>query len=276
MVRLPRADQALHCRLASILALALLSVLSLAGLPAPVMAQSASMDAPPAPSPRALRRQRESQRLMADVARALEQGHAEEAVALARRLVRRDRQDPDAHTLLAVALSANGQAELAGQSHRDALALAPQRGGLLNNLGAWLCAQGHAAEALVLIERARRDPQHNVADVAANAGICAARAGQYRLAEAELRQALGLLPGHPAALASMARVQLALGQAMSARAFYQRRLAAAPVDASVLQLAIEIEQRLGDGAAAAHYTRWLAELQGEAPAASQKVENGEH
>ena len=57
----------------------------------------------------------------------------------------------------------------------------------------------------------------------------------------------------------MARNEFRLGRYFEARAFYQRRLAAAPATVSVLQLAIQIEERLGDSSAVSRYQQRLRE-----------------
>lgn len=261
---LPGPDRHLRPWLASWLALAVACI----ALPAVDIAAAAT----PSASSRELRRERDRQRLMVDISRSLAADRLDEAERQVRSLLAANRRDPDAYTLQAVLSARQGRTVQEGEAYRQALALAPARGDLLNNYGAWLCAQGHAAEALVLFERARRDPAHPQADVTANAGICAARAGQWELAERELRQALHWLPAHAGALAAMARVQLQMEQPLAARAFYQRRLAAAAADASVLQLAIEIEQRLGDDAAVANHKQRLAQLQGEGQPTPGKVE----
>ena len=149
--------------------------------------------------------------------------------------------------------AAQGQQELAGRMYQQALSLSPRRGDLLNNYGAWLCGQGESAEALVLFDRALLDPQAPLPDLTANIGICAQKSGQWQRAEQALRQALAYDPDHPAVLLAMAHLQLEHGDAMAARAFYQRRLAAAPADVSVLKLAIQVEEQLGDKAAAEHH-----------------------
>lgn len=262
MVPQPAPESAVSARLAPWLVLVLLCFASLPPASA----------AEPVPGSRELRRERDRQRALVDVSRALADGRIDEASRQVRGLLGAHRSDPDVHTLQAVVLSRQGRDEESGQAYQRALALAPQRGDLLNNYGAWLCAQGHAAEALVVLERARRDPDHPQADVAANAGICAARAGQWELAETNLRQALQWLPSHPGILSAMARVQLEQAQPMAARAFYQRRLAAAPADASVLQLAIEIEQRLGDDAAVANHKQRLAQFLGGGQPDPERVE----
>ena len=164
----------------------------------------------------------------------------------------------DAYTLLGAIEGRRGNPGAAGEHYRRAAELAPQRGDVLNNYGAWLCGNGYPAEALVWFDRALQAPGYRQPGSAlANAGGCALRSGQAERAGNDLRKALELEPGNPYALASMAELQYAQGQFLSARAFNQRRLAAAPADASVLQLAARIEERLGDRAAANRYEQRL-------------------
>ena len=164
----------------------------------------------------------------------------------------------DAYTLLGAIEGRRGNPAAAGEHYRRAAELAPQRGDVLNNYGAWLCGNGYPAEALVWFDRALQAPGYRQPGSAlANAGGCALRSGQAERAGNDLRKALELEPGNPYALASMAELQYAQGQFLSARAFNQRRLAAAPADASVLQLAVKIEERLGDRVAAGRYQQRL-------------------
>ena len=221
-------------------------------------------------------REREQARQHLLISQALANDQLERALRLARRAVASDRQDPDALTMLAAVQSRLGEDEQAGRSYRQALALAPRRGGLLNNYGAWLCGQGQSAEALVLLDRALQDPAAPLVDVHVNAGICAQRSGQWARAELELRQALDYLPAHPGALQAMAQLQLERGNAMAARAFYQRRLAAAPADPSVLQLAVKVEEQLGDKAAAEHHKLRLEQVRGTVRDADARLINGDH
>jgi type IV pilus assembly protein PilF len=89
----------------------------------------------------------------------------------------------------------------------------------------------------------------------ANAGSCALTAGQTARADRDLRNALALDPASPVALAGMAEDEYRAGHYFEARAFSERRLAAAPATRQVLQLASQIEQKLGDMAAAARYVQ---------------------
>jgi type IV pilus assembly protein PilF len=149
-----------------------------------------------------------------------------------------------------------GKAAEAGTHYAKAMELAPARGALLNNYGAWLCGNGRAAESLVLFDRALADPGYRTPGAAlANAGSCALTAGQAARADRDLRRALQYDPANPTALAALAELEYGAGDYMQARAFSERRLAAAPATLQVLQLASQIEQKLGDTAAAARYVQ---------------------
>lgn len=189
-----------------------------------------------------------------------QRGQLEEALKFARSAQKLDQGRTDAYTVQALIQGRLGQDEAAGALYRKAAEMAPQQGGVLNNYGAWLCAHGHPAEALVWFDRALAAPDQGArADALANAGGCALDAGQNERAEKDLRQALELIPGNAYALESMARNEFLHGRYFEARAFYQRRLAAAPATVSVLQLAIQIEERLGDRSAVGRIQQRLRE-----------------
>jgi type IV pilus assembly protein PilF len=176
----------------------------------------------------------------------------------AKALLKEDAGSADAHTLLAVIRDRQGNTAQAGDHYKRAAELAPAQGGALNNYGAWLCANGFPAEALVWFDRALAAPRYATPAAAlANAGGCALKVGQYERAGRDLRQALSLDPGNPYALASMADNEYRQGRYFEARAFTERRLAAAPANPAVLQLAADIETKLGDKAAASQYVQRL-------------------
>ena len=163
-----------------------------------------------------------------------------------------------AHTLRALVADAEGKSGVAGDHYRRAIELAPHDGGVLNNHGTWLCANGREQESLQWFDRALADRGYRTPAAAmANAGTCADKAGQGELAVRYLDAALKLEPENPVALAAMAEHEFRAGRAFHARAFSQRRLAAAPADARSLVLASQIEEKLGDKDAAARYVQRL-------------------
>jgi len=198
----------------------------------------------------------------------LRRGEDDQAERAVRDLLKLEPASADAYTLLAVVEERRGQFERAGEHYRRAVDLAPAAGANLNNYGAWLCANGHAAESLPWFDRALADSTYRTPALAlANAGDCAMRTGQYERAERDLRDALAREPENARALAAMAENEFRKQRYFEARAFSQRRLAAAPADPVVLQLAIRIEQMLGDKAAASRYMQQLREEFPEASAA---------
>lgn len=186
----------------------------------------------------------------------LADGNLAQAEAEARAALKLDARSEGGHTLLGVIHDRRGAAARAGEHYRRAAELAPTSGGALNNYGTWLCSNGRESESLGWFERAFSMPGYGSPAVAlANAGSCAERAGQDALADTYLRAAIELDPANPVALSALARRAYRSGQGMQARAFSERRLTAAPADAQSLMLASQIEEMLGDRAAAARYVQ---------------------
>lgn len=204
--------------------------------------------------PDSVRRQVRLQDLLALAARDMQVGNLDAAERKAGEALKLAPESPDALVLLAGIDERRGRTQQAGESFRRAAEQAPQRGDILNNYGAWLCQQGRPAESLVWFDRALQAPGYATpAESQANAGGCALDAGQFERAERDLRAALATLPGNPVALEAMAQLSFRQGRFMEARAFAERRIAAAPATRSVLQLASQIEARLGDRAASDRY-----------------------
>lgn len=201
--------------------------------------------------------------LLAAATDAYRAGKFDVAAQQARQALKADPTLADAHSLLAAIASAQGDNATAGQHYQQAVAISPAVGAYANNYGTWLCANGRAAESLGWFDKALADPNYPTPAAAlANAGTCANRAGQADRAEANWRQALALDQGERQSLAGMAALQFARGRYLDARAFAERWLALAPQDADGLRLASQIEQKLGDNAAA---QRYLSRLQANSP-----------
>lgn len=189
---------------------------------------------------------------------ALREGRAAAAAEEARQALKIDDRDPLAHTLMALALERQDRAADAGGYYARAAALAPASGPALNNYGSWLCLNGRAAESLDWFDRALADLGYATpASALANAGACATEGGQPQRAERDLRAALRLDPVNVVALEALARHLYAQGEYFEARAFSQRRLDAGPATPAALLIASQIEEMLGDKAAAARYVRRL-------------------
>jgi len=201
-----------------------------------------------------VRRLAQYQDLLTLAAADLGAGNLDEAHSRASRARRLVDDQPDALVLLAAIADRRGDAADAGAQLARAAEMAPQRGDVLNNYGAWLCQQGRYPEGLSWLARAQAAPGYPTPAVAmSNAGACALRAGDPLRAEQDLRAALARAPRDTQALEGMARISFDKGAFMEARAFSERRLAAASATRSVLQLASQIETRLGDPRAAERY-----------------------
>lgn len=205
----------------------------------------------------ASKRRSEARRHATAAGQQLQAGDDAAAAAEARAALKADPTLPEAHSAMAMVAMRQGQDELAGQHYAEAARLAPS-GASYNNYGAWLCGNGRAEESLRWFDDAVRDPNYgDRAGALANAGTCAARAGEYDRVERDLRAALELDPRNAVALAAMAEQQFREGRYFEARAFSERRLAAAPATPAVLELASRIEQKLGDSVAASRYVQRL-------------------
>lgn len=189
----------------------------------------------------------------------LRAGQLDDAETHANAAIKADPTSSDAYTLLAMIQEQRGKDAQAGPLYAKAVALAPTRGVLLNNYGAWLCGSGQAAASLGLFDRALADPGYPTPGSAlANAGSCALKAGQDERASRDLAKALELDPANAVALEGMAESEFKAGHYLEARAFSERRLAVAPASVKMLQLASQIEQKLGDTVAAARYVQRIS------------------
>lgn len=203
------------------------------------------------------KRRAEARRRMATAEQQMQAGQLAAAEAEALAAVKADPGLADAQTVMGLVLMRRGQGERAGAYYAEAAKLAPS-GLTYNNYGAWLCSYQRAGESLRWFDQAAGDPNYPDRGAAiANAGTCAATAGQYDRVERDLRAALELDPGNVVALGAMAEEQYRQGRWLDARAFSERRLGAgAPTPAS-LRLASQIEEKLGDSVAAARYVERL-------------------
>lgn len=210
------------------------------------------------------RRAAQSRRLLVLAQERLRAGDVPGAVAQATAAQKVDPASADPHTLLGLIANQSGDAAGAGRHFARATELAPRDGAVLGNYGAWLCDNGRASESLAWFERAVASAGQQRASSLGNASACALKAGQTDLAHNTARAALDLDPSNPPALATLAEQNYAQGRYLEARAFSERRLAAAPVTPEALRLASQIEQKLGDTVAA---TRYVQRLRTEFPQA---------
>ncbi|WP_225578327.1 MULTISPECIES: type IV pilus biogenesis/stability protein PilW [Rhodanobacter] len=172
-----------------------------------------------------------------------------------------------AHTVIAFVYEKINKLPEAETNYRQAVALAPDKGDVNNNLGQFLCSTGKEQESLGYFRKAVADPFYATPDMAlTNAGICQLKMGDQAGAEASFRDAIARNPGNGDALFHLAEVLYTQGDAFRARAFIQRFDALGKPTAASLKLGYDIESRLGNTDAAQSY---LGRLQGQFPDSEQ-------
>ena len=170
-------------------------------------------------------------------------------------------QDPDylpAYKTLAYLYALLGQSEKAEEKYQEALDLKPDDADLSNSYGAFLCTQGKYDEAQELLKVAYSDPFYETLYLAeSNAGSCYIKQGEYKKAEALLRQSLRREPKLPGSLISMAEVGLKTDRYLMARAYIQRYHAIKSASAESLWIQVQAEKNLG---AKDHYMKYARQL----------------
>jgi type IV pilus assembly protein PilF len=177
----------------------------------------------------------------------LEQGRLELALDKLKKALKLDPKLSSAHTVIAVVYERINDPAQAQFHYKRAAELAPKNGPALNNYGTFLCRSKQYADADKYFARALADPFYQTPATAhANRGSCAMLWGDLDLAEKSLREAVRLQPNSAQALYDMARVLHARKDDFKARAFVQRCEAAAGASPELLELAMQIEQGLGN------------------------------
>lgn len=173
-------------------------------------------------------------------------------------------QDPGlatAHSALGVVFERLEDPDGAERHYRRAVSLDTNDPDNLNALAVFTCSRRQKPdEALKLFDRAIAIPLSvktaNRTMLYTNAGTCAKKVDLQR-SEAYLRGALTQDPNFPDALYQLADVSLERGNALQARGFIERYLAAGKPTPAALWLGVRIEQSLNDAAAANRYGEQL-------------------
>lgn len=173
-------------------------------------------------------------------------------------------QDPGlatAHSALGVVFERLEDPDGAERHYRRAVELDGSDPDNLNALAVFTCSRkDKPKDALKLFDRAIAIPLSvktaNRTMLYTNAGTCAKKVDLER-SEAYLRGALTQDPNFPDALYQLADVSLERGNALQARGFIERYLAAGKPTPAALWLGVRIEQSLNDVAAANRYGEQL-------------------
>ena len=188
----------------------------------------------------------------------MDRGQYETAHEALEKALSMDGDSVDANTLMAVLYERINRAANAEKFYKRAVELDADDGATNNNYGTYLCRFKRYDEADVYFLRALDDPFYKTPHSAlANAGTCARMAGNTAKSETYFRKALEVDPKSAAALYELALISFQKDDYLRARAFIQRFESVNPPDASALDLAAQIEDRLGDGTAAAKYRERL-------------------
>ena len=174
------------------------------------------------------------------------------------RAIEQDPSLPGPYTALALIYDQTGDFDRADSYYRDALRVAPRDANVQNTYGFFLCNRGRHAEGQKYFARAAANPDNRAPEVAfSNAGVCALAMPDRPAAENYFREALKRDPDFPDALLQMAALSHASGNAMSARAFFQRYTATTELNAATLLLGVRIEKSLDDRDAMLQYAKEL-------------------
>jgi type IV pilus assembly protein PilF len=186
--------------------------------------------------------------------RYLEMGELGQAQLKLEKSIKEDSDNPDAHRALGTVYLRMGDEKGAEKQFRKAVSQAPEDPNALNQMGAFLCQRGETKEALKYFDRGIAIPRFQGRfTINTNAGTCVKKEDLKR-AEGYLRAALAERPNYYEALYQMADIAFQQKNYLQARAFFERRLAAAQPSVDVLWLGFQIETAMGDKQAADNYS----------------------
>ncbi len=180
------------------------------------------------------------------------------ALKQAERAISFDPKSGVPYMVKAFILDQQKESKKAESFYQKAVALSPTNGQVLNAYAVHLCekAQYDAADANFM--KATDDSSSQIANEAfENAAQCNLQNNNLPLAEDRARSALAINPESVGALEILTQVKFRQTSFFEARAFMQRREALGPLNASLLQLAQQIEKSAGDDRAAAQYQKQL-------------------
>ncbi len=169
-----------------------------------------------------------------------------------------DDGNAEAHNAIGLVYMQLGEKAPARRHLMRAVSLKPKNPYFHNALGTFLCADGEYEEALRHFDQAIANPLYPTPWVAeSNAGMCALRKGELERADGYFRKVLQRDPRQPVALLNMARISLAKGNYLSARAYLQRLSAVAEPTPESLLLGVRAEEKLGNRKRALRYAAQL-------------------
>ena len=186
------------------------------------------------------------------------QGDWDQAKEKLERALEQDPHNLQAHMVAGLLYDRLGELDKAESNLQRAVSLDEQNPEAHNAYAVFLCRHGKYAAGEKQALAAAAEPLYKNPETALyNAGNCARGEGDTARAEKHYRRALEFQPRFAPALLEMADLQYRAGQYMVARAFFERRIAAAQVTPATLLLGYRIETALGNRSMAADYARRL-------------------
>ncbi len=144
--------------------------------------------------------------------------------------------------------------KLAEENFRRAIELDRNDSTARSNYGWFLCTRGRYDEGLDQFGLALRNPLYTQPEQAmANAGLCAEKKGDFKLAEANLLKSLKLQPDNANTVLKLAGLYFRQGRLQEAQRQLGRHAELAPPTAESLWLGVRLERKLGDRAQEAAY-----------------------
>jgi type IV pilus assembly protein PilF len=144
--------------------------------------------------------------------------------------------------------------KLAEENFRRAIELDRNDSTARSNYGWFLCTRGRYDEGLGQFGLALRNPLYAQPEQAlANAGLCAEKKGDFKLAEANLLKSLKLQPDNPNTVLKLAGLYFRQGRLVEAQRQLGRHAELTPPTAESLWLGVRLERKLGDRAQEAAY-----------------------
>lgn len=188
----------------------------------------------------------------------LQQGRPQLAITNFTRAIELDSRSADAHHYAAESYRRMEQYARADEHFKKALKLAPNDSAIKNNYGVYLCDRAQYAEADQYFIEVIQDKFYTApAEALENAGLCARKSGDLKLATQRFRQAIDYDARRARSLYQLADLSFLDGENLKARAFIQRYFSVANSNAPSLWLAIRIENALGNSAEVREYAKNL-------------------
>lgn len=153
---------------------------------------------------------------------------------------------PEPWYAMAYYLEITGDNAEADQYYQKAIAIAPRNGEAHNNYGTYLCRNGNYTAAISNFMDAVQDPQYlDSASAYENAGLCALKIPDHKLAMSYFARALKQDPNLPTSLIESAQYEYQLKDYAAAKEHLREFLTIAPATDQSRILSAELGQRLG-------------------------------